>query len=143
MPVDPLAASHPALRAHAVSSEKRSPWVDALLLGILVAAFGGLVALGRRWAAPLEEAPAIDLSLWALPRYAVFSMTRGFVAYGLSLAFTLVYGTVAGRSRRAEKAMVPLLDVLQSVPVLSFLPGLVLGLVALFPRHNVGLELAC
>lgn len=118
-------------------------WVDGLVLGMIIAIFGGLIALGRHWSAPLERAPDMDLSLLALPRYALFSLSRGFVAYGLSLAFTLVYGTVAANSRRAERVMIPLLDVLQSIPVLSFLPGLVIALVHLFPGSNTGLELAC
>jgi NitT/TauT family transport system permease protein len=146
----PLAAEH-LLRGrsrHRESATPRRPegqalWVDGLVLAMVVAVFGGLIALGRRWSAPLERAPEIDLSLLALPRYAFFSLSRGFVAYGLSLAFTLVYGTIAANSRRAERVMIPLLDVLQSVPVLSFLPGLVIALVTLFPRSNTGLELAC
>ena len=57
--------------------------------------------------------------------------------------FTLIYGYVAAYNRRAEKIMVPLLDILQSIPVLGFLPGLVLALVAAFPHSNIGLELSC
>ena len=60
------------------------------------------------------------------------------VAYLFSLLFTIVYGTVAAHSRRAERVMIPVLDVLQGIPVLSFVPGLVLGLMALFPHSNVG-----
>ena len=67
---------------------------------------------------------------------------RGLIAYVLSLAFTLVYGYWAAKDPRAERLLVPLLDILQSIPVLGFMPGLVLALVALFPHSNVGLELA-
>jgi NitT/TauT family transport system permease protein len=63
------------------------------------------------------------------------------VAYVLSLAFTLVYGYVAAYNPRAERIMIPLLDILQSIPVLSFLPGVMLAMVALFPRHQLGVEL--
>jgi NitT/TauT family transport system permease protein len=70
-------------------------------------------------------------------------LARGVAAYLLSLAFTLTYGTTAAHSRAAERVMLPVLDICQGIPVLGFLPGLVLGLVALFPHSNIGLELAC
>jgi NitT/TauT family transport system permease protein len=120
-----------------------TPWVDLLVLAGLGALVAGLVAFARRWHAPLTPAAVIDLSPRALPGYALLSLGRGFAAYGLSLAVTLVYGTAAAHSAAAARVLVPLLDVLQSIPVLGFLPGLVLGLVALFPRSNTGLELAC
>jgi NitT/TauT family transport system permease protein len=94
-------------------------------------------------AAPRPSGVIISLSFWKLPRYAFFSLSRGFIAYGLSLLFTLVYGTIAAHNRAAEKFMVPALDVLQSLPVLAFLPGLVLLFVNLFPNSWFGLEIAC
>ena len=118
-------------------------WVDVLLLVALAALFAGTLALARRWEAPYHAATEIDLSPWALPRYTLLSLGRGLIAYVLSLGFTLVYGSVAAYYHRAERIMIPLLDILQGIPVLGFLPGLVLGMVALFPRSNVGLELAC
>jgi NitT/TauT family transport system permease protein len=117
--------------------------VDGAILLVLGALVAGTVALARRWAAPLRPAIDIDLSLWALPKYTLLSLSRGLAAYALSLVFTLVYGTIAAYNRRAERVMIPLLDVLQGIPVLGFLPGLVLGMVGLFPHSNVGLELAC
>ncbi len=62
------------------------------------------------------------------------------IAYLLSLAFTLVYGYVAAYNPRAERFMIPLLDVLQSIPVLSFLPGVMLAMVVLFPGRQLGVE---
>jgi NitT/TauT family transport system permease protein len=117
--------------------------VDVLLLAVVAAAVGGVVLLAQRWEAPIRQATPIDLDPRALPGYTLLSLSRGFAAYILSLVFTLVYGTIAAHSRRAEKVMIPLLDIGQGIPVLGFLPGLVLGMVALFPRSNVGLELAC
>jgi NitT/TauT family transport system permease protein len=117
--------------------------VDLLIACVLFALIAGVVTLAQRWEAPIREAVTIDLDPKALPGYTLLSLSRGFAAYLLSLVFTLVYGTVAAHSRRAEKVMIPLLDIGQGIPVLGFLPGLVLGMVALFPRTNVGLELAC
>lgn len=118
-------------------------WIDAILLTGLGALIAGVVGLARGWSAPLRPTATIDLSLWALPRYTLLSLARGLAAYVLSLTFTLIYGTTAAHSRTAERVMLPILDICQGIPVLGFLPGLVLGLVALFPHSNIGLELAC
>ncbi|HYR46183.1 MAG TPA: ABC transporter permease subunit, partial [Thermoanaerobaculia bacterium] len=117
--------------------------IDLALACVLFALIAGVITLAQRWKAPMREAVVIDLSPRALPGYTLLSLSRGFAAYLLSLLFTLIYGTIAAHSRRAEKVMIPLLDIAQGIPVLGFLPGLVLGMVALFPRSNVGLELAC
>jgi NitT/TauT family transport system permease protein len=117
--------------------------VDILILVTVGALVAGVVALAQRWEAPIRPTVEIDLSPSALPGYTLLSLSRGFAAYLLSLLFTLVYGTIAAHGRRAEKVLVPILDIGQGIPVLGFLPGLVLGMVALFPRTNVGLELAC
>ncbi|HND56109.1 MAG TPA: ABC transporter permease subunit, partial [Pirellulaceae bacterium] len=82
------------------------------------------------------------LSPWALPQYTLLSLGRGLTAFLISLVFTLVYGYWAAKSEAAGRLLIPLLDVLQSLPVLAFLPGLLLTLDAAFPRNNVGLELA-
>ncbi|HEX6905267.1 MAG TPA: ABC transporter permease subunit, partial [Terriglobales bacterium] len=63
------------------------------------------------------------------------------IAYALSFLFTLVYAYIAAHNRRAERVLVPLLDTLQSIPVLSFLPGVMLAMVALFPARQLGVEL--
>jgi len=118
-------------------------WIDVVLLAGLGALVAGVVGLARGWTAPLRPTVEINLSLWSLPRYTLLSLARGLAAYALSLAFTLMYGTTAAHSRAAERIMLPVLDICQGIPVLGFLPGLVLGLVALFPHSNIGLELAC
>lgn len=117
--------------------------VDVLVIAVLAALVGAVVVLAQRWNAPMRATTPIDLDPRALPGYTLLSLSRGFAAYILSLVFTLVYGSVAAHSRRAEKVMIPLLDIGQGIPVLGFLPGLVLGMVALFPHSNIGLELAC
>ena len=71
-----------------------------------------------------------------LPYYAARSLLRMFVALGLSVAFTLPYGYAAARSRRAERILIPVLDILQSVPVLGFLTITVTVFIALFPGQR-------
>ncbi|HMD49566.1 MAG TPA: ABC transporter permease subunit [Bryobacteraceae bacterium] len=114
---------------------------DLPILFAGLAAFYGLLALARYWAGPVNTQPVIDLHASALPKYAVYSVARIFVAYALSLGFTVVYAWVAAHNARAERIMVPLLDTLQSIPVLSFLPGVMLAMVSLFPTKQLGVEL--
>jgi NitT/TauT family transport system permease protein len=116
--------------------------VDVLLALALVGFIVGVQRLDAEWSAPARAAVEIDLSPWALPKYTLLSLSRGLIAYILSLGFTLVYGFWAAKSALAERVLIPLLDVLQSIPVLGFMPGLVLAMVAAFPRSNTGLELA-
>ena len=75
--------------------------------------------------------------------YALYSLNRSLIAYVLSLAFTIVYGYWAAKDATAGKFLLPLLDILQSIPVLGFLPGVLLAIDALFPTNNLGLELSC
>src|SRR5437773_10239891 len=118
-------------------------WVDLLVLLALGGVVWAVADPAGEWTTDMRPTVVIDLDdPWALPRYTFYSLTRGLVAYVLSLGFTLVYGYWAAKDHQAERVLVPLLDILQSIPVLSFLPGLVLALVALFPTTNVGLELA-
>jgi NitT/TauT family transport system permease protein len=106
-----------------------------------LALFYALLALTHRWMAPVTEQTAISLAPSALPKYAMFSVLRIAIAYFLSLAFAVVYGYIAAYHAKAERVMVPLLDTLQSIPVLSFLPGVMISMVALFPARQLGIEL--
>jgi NitT/TauT family transport system permease protein len=101
-----------------------------------------VVTFAREFDAPFRQAVQIDLGAAALPRYALYSLSRGVSALLISYVFALGFGWAAAKSPVAERLLLPLLDILQSIPVLGFLPGLVLGLMALFPTRNVGLELA-
>ncbi len=114
--------------------ERRFSRADALvILGVAaVLYFGSRLALG---APRVIQGPAISLSPAVLPLYALFSTGRMLAAYVLSLVFTLVYGYVAAYNRRAEAVLMPLLDVLQSVPILSFLPVVLLSLSAVLPER--------
>jgi NitT/TauT family transport system permease protein len=142
-----LPAARPFEQAwgHAVAfldRSRRLNLADLLVLLGLAGLFIGVARVGHEWHGTLRPVVNIDLSPAALPRYAFYSLSRGLLAYVLSLGFTLVYGYWAAKDRLAERVLLPLLDVLQSIPILGFMPGLVLALVALFPRTNVGLESA-
>ena len=123
-------------------TERAFDWVDLAVVGLLVGLIYSMVMVVREWSGPMQPVAEIRLEARYLPLYALFSLTRGVIAYGVSFLFTLVYGYTMARVSGAERLMLPLLDILQSIPVLGFLPGFVLGLVHLFPHRNMGLELA-
>src|SRR5580693_3260162 len=128
---------------HGGTAERgRALVIDVFIVVGLAGLLYGLSRVGGEWTGELLPKVDINPSPWALPKYAFFSLSRGAFAYVLSLGFTLVYGYWAAKDRTAERILVPLLDVLQSIPVLGFMPGLVLALVAAFPHSNVGLEMA-
>jgi len=106
-----------------------------------MALFYGLLSLARYWTAPVNTQTQIDLSPSALPVYALYSVARIGVAYLFSLAVSLIYGYIAANSLKAERILIPILDTLQSIPVLCFLPGVMISMVALFPATQLGVEL--
>ncbi|HEU5181257.1 MAG TPA: ABC transporter permease subunit, partial [Candidatus Polarisedimenticolia bacterium] len=112
--------------------------------GLIFLGIAALLYAGARlaFAAPRSIAgPSISTSPAALPWYALLSIGRMLAAYCLSLTFSLFYGHAAARRRAAGRVLLPLLDVLQSVPILSFLPVVLLGLSALLPS-GLAAELA-
>ena len=132
-------AYHPAALRPAVSLADLAVGLGilALLYGVARVGAESLVRFN-----PPEQAPSISLDPSALPNYAARSTLRMFVALACSTLFTFVYGYAAARNRRAEKVLVPLLDILQSVPVLGFLSVTVTGFIALFRGSLLGLEAA-
>jgi NitT/TauT family transport system permease protein len=119
---------------------ERWSWGDAVALAVVTV----VVYIGARLAfdAPaVIEGPAISLSPGVLPLYAGLSLMRMLAAYALSVVFSLIYGHYASTRKHAEQVLLPLLDVLQSVPILSFLPIVLLGLNSFLPE-NIAVELA-
>jgi NitT/TauT family transport system permease protein len=119
---------------------RRMTWADTIILISIIV----LVYLGVQLAvsAPaVISGPEITLAPQALPYYALLSIRRMALAYVLSILFTLVYGRAATRSRFNERVLMPLLDILQSLPILSFLPVVLLSLTAILPQ-GVAVELA-
>jgi NitT/TauT family transport system permease protein len=121
----------------------RSRLADVIVLAVVGGLFFAVLNVAQEWKAPFRAHTPIDLSFWALPQYTLYSLARGCVAMGFSLVFTIVYASWAYYDTRARKVLLPMLDILQSIPVLGFMPGLVLALVAMFPKSNFGLEMAC
>jgi NitT/TauT family transport system permease protein len=112
----------------------------ALVLGALLLVLHG----GRETLAPLTtlQQTTISLDPAQLPEYALRTTMRMLAAIIASLVFTFAYGALAAKSRRAEIVLIPLLDILQSVPVLGFLSFTVVGFMSLFPGQVFGVELA-
>src|SRR5882724_3349521 len=136
-----IRAANPHCRRVRDALKQPETWgADLFFLLLIAAIVGGLTTLAHQVSAPFHEQLEINLSAWALPKYTLLSLGRGFAAYGLSLAFTLVYGTIAAHNKRAEKIMLPALDVLQAIPVLGFLPVVTLAMIRLFPTRELGLE---
>jgi NitT/TauT family transport system permease protein len=118
-----------------------SVFLDVLVFCAVFAVFSGIVAIGRYWMGAATPAAAISRSPRMLPLYAFYSLVRIAVAYLLSLVFAILYGYLAAYNRRIEGIMIALLDILQSIPVLSFLPGVMLAMVSLLPSRQLGIEL--
>lgn len=117
-------------------------FTDLALLVLLALGIFALVSVAQEWSGPFRPSTRIELGFGNLAWYGLLSFFRVAVAYACSLAFTIAYGYVAAKSRTLEPFLISLLDILQSIPVLGFMPGLVISLVYLFPSSNVGLELA-
>lgn len=132
-----------SIRAFGRADTFRRAWpafTDVFLFAALLSIFYGIVEIGRRWLGAAIPAAQISLSPSALPAYVGYSLLRVAVAYVVSLIFAVAYGYIAAHNRRAEQILIPLLDILQSIPVLSFLPGVMLAMIALFPQRELGLE---
>ncbi len=126
------------------SQAVRRTWpvvLDLVVACIGLAAFYGVVQIARLWMGQPQPSVVLSLSPRSLPRYALYSIVRMGLAYALSLVFAIGYGYVAAYSRRLEALMIAALDILQSIPVLSFLPGVMLASMGLFHTRQLGLEL--
>ncbi|MCX7750895.1 MAG: ABC transporter permease subunit [Candidatus Bipolaricaulota bacterium] len=123
--------------AHLARQVRAGDLVVLLVLAVVLYAGVRLAVGAPAWI----RGPEISLAPSALPWYTFLSLLRMTAAYVLSLGFSLAYGYKAARSRRAERFLLPVLDILQSVPILSFLPVAVLALTAFLPER-MGVELA-
>ena len=116
---------------------------DIVAAALILAWILAFADSSRHMAQPLSvESQPISLSPWWLPLYALRSTMRMLAAMVASLVFTFVFASLAAKSRRAESILVPILDILQSVPVLGFISVTVTAFMALAPGHALGAELA-
>ena len=115
--------------------------IDVGVAACGLAIFFTIVSTGTYWLGRPVPIIPITHSLSALPAYALYSLVRIGIAYFLSLAFAISYGYIAAYNPRIEPWMIATLDILQSIPVLSFLPPVVLAMVALIPGHQMGIEM--
>ncbi len=119
-------------------------WPFVIDLGVAacaLAVFFSVVSTGAYWLGKPVPVVPISHSIGALPAYAFYSIVRIGIAYLLSLTFAITYGYIAAYNPRVEAWMIAVLDILQSIPVLSFLPPVVLAMVALVPGHQMGIEM--
>ncbi len=118
---------------------------DVVALVIVVGAMVLIVYGGEQTTQPLSALDVAPVSLdpTNLPLYALRTTLRMLLAIICSLVFTFVYAALAAKSRRAEIVLIPLLDILQSVPILGFLTFTVVFFMNLFPGKVLGAELAC
>jgi NitT/TauT family transport system permease protein len=114
---------------------------DTLILTSAAAAFYVLLAIAPKEFDRATPSVTIDLRPGVLPGYALLSFLRMCGGFLISLLFTLVVSYAAARNKAIGRVVVPILDILQSIPVLSFLPTVLLVMIALFPGRSVGVEI--
>jgi NitT/TauT family transport system permease protein len=115
-------------------------FVDASVAAALLAGFYAILWIAKFWFSSAIPEVEIYRSPAHLPLYAFYSVVRIFVAYALSLVFAIAYGYTAAYNKRLETLLIATLDILQSIPVLSFLPGVMLAMMSLFPSKQLGIE---
>src|SRR5580658_10674841 len=118
--------------------------IDVVVFVAIILLLFGILRLARsiNTSSATAHVAVISTDPANLPYYAARSLLRMFIAFFISVVFTFVYATAAARSRRARAVLIPILDILQSVPVLGFLAITVTFFIALFPGSELGLECA-
>ncbi|CAI3923510.1 ABC transporter permease subunit [Commensalibacter papalotli (ex Botero et al. 2024)] len=127
-----------------VAARAKPNFFDVITILCVIALGVAIASATRHVLQPLNipSAQAINLDPSYLPGYAIRTTLRMFAALFASLVFTFTYAVVAAKSRRAEMILVPILDILQSVPILGFLTFTVVFFMGLFPGQIIGVELA-
>ncbi|WP_376963152.1 ABC transporter permease subunit [Azospirillum sp. A26] len=117
---------------------------DVVALPLVIGLLALLAIGGHQMALPLDSVEEVPVTLdpWMLPEYALRSTLRMLAAMAASLLFTFTYATLAAKSRRAGMLLIPVLDVLQSVPVLGYISFTVVFFLGLFPGSVLGAECA-
>src|ERR1700759_2025557 len=132
------------IRTPALDQALRPNIWDIVALILVIGAMVLIVYGGEQTTLPLSSLDIAPVSLdpVPLPPYALRTIMRMLLAIICSTVFTFIYAALAAKSRRAEMVLIPLLDILQSVPILGFLTFTVVFFMNLFPGNVLGLELA-
>ena len=134
----------PLQRTFARSLVTVRTWPFFIDMGVALCAlaiFMAIVRLAGYWMGSAVPLTPISENTRSLPLYAFYSVMRIGLAYVLSVVFAIAYGYIAARNSRVEAWMIAVLDILQSIPVLSFLPPVLLAMIALVPHHQLGIEM--
>ncbi len=125
-------------------SRLRPSYWDGIALPLVIGAIFLIAWASRQMSIPYTPGETLTISLDPsyLPQYGLRTVLRMAAALIASLVFSLVYAAIAAKSKRAEKLLIPILDILQSVPILGFLSITVTGFIALFPGSLLGYECA-
>src|SRR5215831_14029285 len=138
------ARAYPQTTGQQVERGRGFSWIDGIVILVVFALLWLVVVLTGDMKVQFDELhpPPLSLDVALIPYYTGRTVLRMFIAFAASLLFTFCYGYIAAKSVRARKVMLPLLDILQSVPVLGFLSITVTGFIALFPGSLLGVECA-
>lgn len=120
---------------------RHSFW-DGLAIVVVLTAITLIVWGSREMSTPYEVTETLSLDPRNLPYYALRTVLRMFFALIVSLVFSFVYASIAAKSKLGKLILIPILDILQSIPILGFLSITVIGFIALFPGSLLGVECA-
>ena len=136
--------THPYLAVRGLARSGLPSHWDMIAFALIVGSFVAIAIGTAQFGAPLSaiEGTPVDLSPTALPGYALRTTLRMIAAMILSIVFSFGYAWLCAKSRRAERVLIPLLDILQSVPILGFLSFTVTFFLGLFPGKVLGAEAA-
>src|ERR1700678_3863636 len=141
MSAPPRLFRYPTLARSLVLERTWPFFLDLSVAACGLALFYAVLRIAQYWMGHPVPAISIRNSAKMLPLYAFYSVVRIGVAYLLSLIFTVGYGYVAAYNPQIEAFLIAVLDILQSIPVLSFLPGVMLAMVSLIPGRQLGIEM--
>ncbi|HXX84738.1 MAG TPA: ABC transporter permease subunit [Casimicrobiaceae bacterium] len=138
------ARSYPQTTGQQVERGRSISWIDGAVILVVFSLLWLVVVLSGDMRVQFDELhpPPLSLDVALIPYYTARTVLRMFIAFAAALLFTFSYGYVAAKNVHARKVMLPLLDILQSVPVLGFLSVSVTGFLALFPGSLLGVECA-
>ncbi len=136
--------AHPYLAVRGLARTGLPSHWDLIAFALILGAFVAIALGTSQFGAPLSaiQGTPVDLSPWSLPWYALRTTLRMIAAMLLSIVFSLGYAYLCAKSRRAERVLIPLLDILQSVPILGFLTFTMTFFLGLFPGKVLGAEAA-